>query len=112
MAARNASEREAATGYLGISLEYPDGSWLAICYNDSHHFPRWSAALALDSQGVLYRSKEHFCGLFSIYKDVVEQERRFGLELGEYRGLKAVATSPNLEAAREHLLKMGFRVAK
>lgn len=63
------SEFDDAVGDLGVVLDIADGSWIAIRYDDSHYYC-YSSATSLDSEGYWYRSREHFCGLFSTYRQV------------------------------------------
>lgn len=65
------SQFDDAVGHLGVVLDIADGSWIAIRYDDSHYYC-YSSATAVDSKGQWYRSREHFCGLFSIYRRVRE----------------------------------------
>jgi len=107
-AATTPEERESAVGDLGLYCPLRDGSWIAICYKDTHSGEIVSVAIALDSEGRFYECYEHFCGTFSIYRKVRESlEERREEELQSH-AVHPVATAPDLEIARKHLLKMGF----
>src|SRR4051812_43996917 len=50
-AASTPQQLQEAVGSLGASYTFPDGSWLAIRYRDSHARGIWSVAIARDSGG-------------------------------------------------------------
>ena len=61
--ARTEGEREAAVR-AGVTVTYPDGSWIAIYYADTHAMRVQSLAILHDSLGRWYESEEHYCALF------------------------------------------------
>ena len=114
---------EHAVGYLGIIFHFADGSWIAIRYVDCHAHPIWSSGVALDSKGRWYESEVHFCGQFKIYRgqwdrtleilqnpQATREEKKSWVEDCplEPERLRHLEESPDLETAREHLLKLGF----
>jgi hypothetical protein len=104
-AARGPAELGEAVGPLGVVLQVPGGAWIAVRYRDSHAAPGWSSAVARDSGGGWFVSREHFCGRF--------QGHRLRREQGEAGdlGLVAVERAEGLEAARAGLVAMGFQPA-
>jgi hypothetical protein len=96
-------ELRQAVGPLGAVLELRGGGWVAIRYRDSHAFPGWSSAVARDSGGAWFASREHFCGRFQIHRQLRERGEE-GLP-----ELRAVEGSGSLEAARGLLVGLGFR---
>ena len=118
--AQTKSELVRAVGSLGIFLEFPDNSWMAIRYRDSHAGGIFSTAVALDSGGEWFESNKHFCGKFKIYPKMLEDQtswEKVKKELGDapninflkgFEDLHGLATSNNLETARKNLMSMGF----
>jgi hypothetical protein len=109
--ATSPSELEEAVESLGLFLKYPDGSWLAIRYRDSHYYPMWSSSVARDSGGSWFTSQVHFCGRFRYYRQWKEQ----GSELPEAFDLDPVRQSVRrlgeantLAEARQRLVALGF----
>lgn len=90
-AAHTQDELRAATGELSTCLHMPDGSWIAIRYRDTHHYPNWSLAVALCSDGTWYQSERHFCGSLQSY----ESERKL-IKSGEMDATTAAASIQNL----------------
>ena len=117
--ARTEDDLRKAVGHLGCFFRYPEGSWLAIRYTDTHSFPITSCSVALDSSGRWLHSWEHYCGTFAFYQHCVERTREMARAtgLGEdeaARMLKAesrecsLAYADSLEEARRRLIAMGF----
>lgn len=67
-AAESVEDLREAVGHLGIVFEYPDGSWLALRYRDSHGVGMWSSTVGSDSGGNWYVCDYHFCGRFKTYR--------------------------------------------
>lgn len=106
---------------LGTWLQMRDGSWIAIRYQDCHG-PLWSVAIAKDSSGNWYESREHFCGMWGSYGGlrenlahevaVLQQENKpvpQGL-VDQLEGLPLheIEDSPDLATALPLFLKLGF----
>lgn len=114
MSARTARQLQDAVEELGILVECPDGSWVAICYGDSHVWPTWSLALALDSNGWLYENDTHFCGRFIAYRGMKQKVKRYSVietpELyGDLADIHSLASAKDLLTARRQLCALGFR---
>jgi hypothetical protein len=107
--ANTPEELREAVGSLGLFLELPDGSWIAIRYRDSHAMTGWSSAVALDSDGAWFISHEHFCGRFKGYRLQKENEQP---DIPRDTELHALETSESLAAARAKLYTMGFRITE
>lgn len=119
--ARDTLQRQKAVGSLGILIPYTNGQWIAIRYRDSHAWPGWSSAVALDSDKRFYESRRHFCGLLSAYVRAAELQREISKEMAEmgdtntvnylsgFEDIHAVASANGLQSAVPLLLKMGFR---
>jgi hypothetical protein len=58
-----------ATKNLGVFISRPDGTWIAIAYEDSHLGRITSCAVAVDSEGHWLESDYHFCGYFVSFTD-------------------------------------------
>ena len=71
--AQTTNELAKAVGYLGIFFVFPDKSWMAIRYRDSHSGGVFSSAVARDSGGNWYESNYHFCGRFLNYSSEVKR---------------------------------------
>lgn len=109
---------QTAVGSLGIFLAFPDRSWIAIRYRDSHAGGIWSVAVARDSGGHWYQSHDHFCGAFSS----VKFEASLPPKLRENSSpssipsdptdheqwIRFLAGSPDLATARQRLLSRYF----
>jgi hypothetical protein len=120
-AAQTTNELAVAVGGLGIFLTFPDESWIAIRYRDSHSGGVNSIAVARDSGGMWYQSSGHYCGRFKYYRTEVEKNIRINAELLErgssetynlnrfFSEVHAIASSPGLEQARRNLIAMGFK---
>jgi hypothetical protein len=121
-----ATDRDAlndAVDRLGVLLELPDGEWIAIRYRDSHAWPGYSIAVALTSDGRWLESSYHYCGLFGIYKHLLErlQEATTEEERGIFEDeiasrenlhrLRTIETQRTLDEAVEELLAMDFFVS-
>jgi len=117
---------EEAVGTLGVFYTFPDGSWLAIRYRDSHAGGIWSMAVARDSGGGWYQSSEHFCGAFSISSFEMNLQK-MGLDLDDKsekgsaeiappdsrnQWICSLAKSPDLPSARQRLLSAYFTEMK
>lgn len=102
-AAGSPAELREAVGHLGIVFEVRGGGWAAVRYRDSHAAPGWSSAVARDSGGGWWVSREHFCGRFAIHRQLRERGDE-GLA-----DLRAVEEAGSLEAARAALAAIGFR---
>ena len=109
------SDFDDAVGDLGVVLDIADGSWIAIRYDDSHYYC-YSSATAVDSDGRWYRSREHFCGLFSIHRSVREDiaacddetlvpylEQRYPVSI------RRIETQTGLPDACSRLMDLGFQ---
>ncbi len=110
--AASPEELEEAVESLGLFLKYPDGSWLAIRYRDSHYYPMWSSSVARDSGGSWFTSQVHFCGRFQYYRHCKEQgeELREAFDLDPVRQLvRRLAEANTLAEARQRLVALGFR---
>ena len=119
-AAQGEDELRDAVGYLGHLFSLPQGEYVAIRYLDSHGWPGWSSAVAVDSGGNWWVSDEHFCGRFKIFRQQlenvtnakVEQEREYQLDrLESYPELNLLQNAPSLEAAQVKLRQLGFNAA-
>ncbi len=104
-AASTAQQLQAAVGSLGVFYTFPDRSWLAIRYRDSHA-SIWSVAVARDSGGNWYESREHFCAAFS----VAQLEQRIPASVlpdtpsdARAQWLRQLGASPDLGSARQCL---------
>jgi hypothetical protein len=103
----------AAVTRLGILLEFPDESWMAIRYRDSHSWSVKSSAVVRCSDGSWYRSGHHFCGEFQIYEwrrtDPGYQEMRaFSDWFSGLERIHRVAASRSLPDAKVALEAMPF----
>jgi hypothetical protein len=119
-AAKTPDELRKAVGSLGALFPLRDGSWVAVRYTDSHAYPGYSCADALDSSGRWFRSSGHFCGRFRVYQQNEERTREVAAARGDDPAtaqaalreqdeeLYDLATAATLDAARAVLLKMGF----
>jgi hypothetical protein len=119
-AAKTPDELRAAVGSWGRFFPLKDGSWVAVRYRDSHPYPGYSCAVALDSDGHWFHSSRHFCGRFRNYDQIQKQTRQLATALGDEdaalqkalsendRELYDLATANTLAAARSQLLKIGF----
>ena len=111
-AASTPQQLQEAVGRLGALYTFPDGSWLAIRYRDSHGGGIWSLAIARDSGGNWYQSREHFCGAFS----GVRHMHQLALAAGEpfqpsderSRWILDLGSSPDLQTARQRLTSHYF----
>jgi hypothetical protein len=116
-AASTSQQLQDAVGPLGMFCTFPDGSWLAIRYCDSHAGGIWSIAVARDSGGIWYQSREHFCGAFSM----VRQLQQLSSALGEAadapsdersRWIQQLSASPDLQTARQRITSRYFTQRK
>ncbi len=113
-------ELQGAVGKLGGFFPLSDGSWVAVRYTDSHSWPGYSCAVALDSEGQWFNNNHHFCGRFRSFQTETEKYLELDAALGgkggefqlmtteQYPEMFALSSSTNLAAARAQLLKMGF----
>ncbi len=116
-AANSTAELREAVTPLGIFLQFPDGSWVAIRYRDSHAGLLWngnSSAVALFSDGSWYRSHHHFCGHFLVYgwRRTSPEYAEMRAILDWHQGLEdihRVAESRNLPDAKLALGAMQFQ---
>ena len=112
-AASTSQELQQAVGSLGMFYTFPDGSWLAIRYSDSHTNGIWSIAVARDSGGNWYQSQEHFCGTFRFVRDLQQRSLDFG-EPAEVpsdersRWIQQLGASPDLQTARQRIVSRYF----
>jgi hypothetical protein len=119
-AAQTRAELEHAVGTLGIFFFFPDESWMAIRYLDSHSGGISSSAVARDSGGGWFHSRHHFCGLFAAYPGKLETQQvddeltamghpppKYSVMAG-FEGIDALARSENLHAARISLKALKF----
>jgi len=118
-AATSTNELSESVGDLGIFLQFPDASWVAIRYRDMHIVGDYSLAVARDSGGGWHVSRKHHCGRFALYRQMAAKHREAFAELGcdgvhvPFRcetipEVHALARSSDLEQARRHLIAMGF----
>jgi hypothetical protein len=119
-AAATPEELRKAVGLLGALILLGDGSWIAVRYTDSHAYPGYSCAVALDSDGQWFSSTRHFCGRFSSYEQNKKRAQDLRAALGHdeeamQKALHAqdeelynLATAATLDEARTKLLRMGF----
>jgi len=110
-----------AVGSLGLLITYTNGQWIAIRYRDSHAWPGFSSAIALDSDRRFYESRIHFCGRLSAYARIAERQKAVVEELaaqGEtntvnflsgFADIHAVASANDLKSGIPQLLKLGFQ---
>lgn len=106
------STLESAVGPLGAVFHYPDGSWLAIRYRDSHGI-LWSLATALDSERKWFESTEHFCGNFMLARNLSKEEPSIFEKLASESDsednlllwIHSLDTAPNLPKAHEMMKK-------
>ena len=104
---------QAAVGPLGTVYSFPDNSWLAIHYRDSHGGGIWSIAIARDSGGNWYESREHFCGAFNAVRQIQKLSSTVGSPTEESldeRGkwISRLSASPDLQAARLQITSRYF----
>jgi hypothetical protein len=104
--AASPSELKETVGSLGLFMRYPDGSWMAVRYRDSHLYPGWSSAVVRDSGGAWFTSEEHFCGKFELYRHCTQQGREL---LPSLEPVRELAEAKTLTVARDRLLALGFR---
>lgn len=107
-AAASPEALQRAVGPLGAFFTFPDGSWVAIRYRDSHAGGLWSVAIARDSGGQWYQSREHFCGAFSSFSQVRDISFAIGESLGAAsdehgRWIYQLSSSPDLQTARQRI---------
>jgi hypothetical protein len=119
-AAKTPEDLRKAVGSLGRLFVLRDGSWVAVRYTDSHAYPGYSCAVAVDSGGRWFYSSRHFCGRFRIYDRIERRTRELAAAVGDdeatvQRALRRqdeelydLATAATLDAARAQLLKIGF----
>lgn len=111
--AQTMNELEKAVGDLGIVLAFPDGAWMAIRYLDTHEpvEDSYSLAVVRDSEERWFYSDYHFCGYLSAYRHTIMGKQ--GLSEQDidtnFAGIHAIATSPDLTAARKNLKRLNFR---
>lgn len=121
---KTTDELRKAVGPLGIFIPIRGGSWMAICYRDTHSLPFTSLAVARDSDGRMFQSTQHYCGQFSLYENDrkarenirAEDEKSGGTETPpspsprpeKFLILDAVSEASSLNVARQQLLKLGF----
>jgi hypothetical protein len=111
LASASSAKLEDAVGPLGAVMRFPDQSWIAIRYRDSHLSPGWSLAVARDSEGKWFESDEHFCGHLGILRDLEEMARLSGdlpsplsdPPANRHEWLRLLAASPDLKTARQRL---------
>jgi len=120
LSAEDTNQLTQAVGRLGIVLTFPDQSWVAVRYCDSHSGGVVSSAVTRDSGGKWYESMRHFCGSFMNYPDAVMRYRDVNEDLealgseeryemdGFFADVHALACSSNLTQARQQLLAMDF----
>ncbi|MBN9519416.1 hypothetical protein J0H58_12980 [bacterium] len=102
-AAGSPVELREVVGQLGVVLDVRGGGWVAVRYRDSHAAPGWSSAVARDSGGGWWVSREHFCGQFAIHRELRGRGEEGAADL------RAVEEAGSLEAARAVLAGIGFR---
>jgi hypothetical protein len=119
-AAKTPDELRTSVGSLGALFPIRDGSWVAVRYTDSHAYPGYSCAVALDSGGHWFHSCRHFCGRFRNYEQTEKRTRELASPLGHDEAavqaalrkqdeeLYDLASAATLDAARANLLKIGF----
>jgi hypothetical protein len=112
-AASTSQQLQEAVGSLGTFYTFPDSSWVAIRYRDSHSGGIWSVAVARDSGGDWYQSSEHFCGAFSIVRHLQKLSAALGEppeppsdERGKW--IQQLGASPDLQSARQHITSRYF----
>lgn len=110
-AASTPQQLQEAVGSRGAFFTFPDGSWLAIRYRDSHMGGVWSVAVARDSGGNWYQSRKHFCGSFEITRDLQELSSAIGVpppsdECSHW--ILQLGASPDLETARRRVTSRYF----
>ena len=103
----------------GAMLEFDDGSWLAIRYQDTHAFKVQSYILARCSDGIWLEGDHHFCAALPRLREQVEKEKlqhRSGSEFGVTNFVGSMtnhwmlADATNLDVARRVLKeRFGFR---
>jgi hypothetical protein len=116
LASASPPELDKVAGPLGRVFRFADSSWVAIRYADSHASPGWSLAIARDSTGKWFESKEHFCGSFVIIQDIDEINRQLGdvppvpadPPANRVEWIRLLAASPDLKTARERLTSSYF----
>ena len=115
-AASTSQQLQDAVGSLGAFYTFRDGSWLAVCYRDSHGGGIWSVAIARDSGGNWYESREHFCGAFRADRRL-QQHEQLAIALGESpeapsdersRWILQLRASPDLQTARQRITSRYF----
>lgn len=116
-AASTQQQLKEAVGSLGAFFSFPDDSWMAIRYRDSHAGGIWSVAIARDSGGNWYQSREHFCGVFGKVRDELEYYAAISEPLPSTDDQKSawiqrLAASPNLATARERIESRYFNRIK
>ena len=112
-AATTPQQLQEVVGSLGAFYTFSDGSWLAIRYRDSHGGGIWSVAIARDSGGGWYQSREHFCGAFRTDRHLRQLESTLGdsLELPSderSRWILQLGAPPDLQTARQRITSRYF----
>ena len=115
-AAQTMNELDTAVGGFGIVLTFPDGTWMAIRYFDRHEPSEafFSLAIARDSENGWFCSDYHFCGYLAAYRHSIMGKQGLtgeGID-ANFKGIHAVATSPDLATARKNLKALNFRILK
>ena len=112
-------ELTAAVGELGVVIPLPDEEFVAIRYRDVHGNPNVSTAVAKDSGGKWWHSREHFCGRLKSLSRLLDEHR---LEASQDRKehlarqifeqhplLSELANTESIDDARLRLKELGFR---
>ena len=117
-------QRDKAPLGWGMTMTYPDGSWLAVYYADSHVLMLPSIAVARDSENHWFKSEVHYCGLFKAAErfheqrlmeseliksgEMTEDERAKAPGSEEIGLATSVLGASDLTSARGFLMSLGF----
>ncbi len=107
-ATKTQEDIQAAVGDLGYVFHLSNGKWVAIRYRDSHEWPIASSAVALDSSGNWWVSREHFCGRFRAFGRKHQAAGDLKELIATFPLLTQLAQAPSLDTAHAALTRLGF----
>lgn len=79
----NPQQLAGEVGDYGRFFSFPDGSWLAARYVDTHSWMVASSIVTRDSDGVWLAGNYHFCGALKLFDSIISSQRTFREELAE-----------------------------
>lgn len=76
-------EMLAAKVERGRLFTFPDGSWLALRYRDTHAYHFGSSGVSYDSDGKWLAGNHHFCGSLNepTFRNLADRQRNWRIEL-------------------------------